>query len=190
MPKIIGELSETLKENGIEAEVHGREKTPYSIWRKMQKHDVGFEQLSDIMAFRIIVNSIEDCYKALGVAHNAYRVVPGRFKDYISMPKPNGYQSLHTGVFGPHQQRIELQIRTRKMHEVGEFGVAAHWNYKQGIPNQDGVTQYRWLRELLDILEHAADPEEVLEHSKMEMLLSVHRKSNNFPQLMGVMEMN
>jgi GTP pyrophosphokinase len=169
VPKILGELSETLKENGIKAEVSGREKSPYSIWRKMQKHDVGFEQLSDIMAFRIIVDSIEDCYKALGVAHNAYRVVPGRFKDYISMPKPNGYQSLHTGVFGPHQQRIELQIRTRKMHEVAEFGVAAHWNYKQGIPNQDGVTQYRWLRELLDILEHAADPEEVLEHSKMEM---------------------
>ena len=168
VPKIIGELSETLSENGIEAEVNGREKSPYSIWRKMQKHDVGFEQLSDIMAFRITVNSIEDCYKALGVAHNAYRVVPGRFKDYISMPKPNGYQSLHTGVFGPHQQRIELQIRTRVMHEVAELGVAAHWNYKQGGPAKDG-TQYRWLRELLDILEHASDPEEVLEHSKMEM---------------------
>ncbi|MEQ8227568.1 MAG: bifunctional (p)ppGpp synthetase/guanosine-3',5'-bis(diphosphate) 3'-pyrophosphohydrolase [Rhodospirillales bacterium] len=168
VPKIIGELTETLSENGIEAEVGGREKSPYSIWRKMQQHDVGFEQLSDIMAFRITVNSIEDCYKALGVAHNAYRVVPGRFKDYISMPKPNGYQSLHTGVFGPHQQRIELQIRTRKMHEVAEFGVAAHWNYKQGTPSQD-TTQYRWLRELLDILEHASDPEEVLEHSKMEM---------------------
>ena len=168
VPKIIGELSETLSENGIEAEVNGREKSPYSIWRKMQQHDVGFEQLSDIMAFRITVNSIEDCYKALGVAHNAYRVVPGRFKDYISMPKPNGYQSLHTGVFGPHQQRIELQIRTRVMHEVAELGVAAHWNYKQGGPAKDG-TQYRWLRELLDILEHASDPEEVLEHSKMEM---------------------
>lgn len=168
VPKIIGELSETLSENGIKAEVNGREKSPYSIWRKMQKHDVGFEQLSDIMAFRITVNSIEDCYKALGVAHNAYRVVPGRFKDYISMPKPNGYQSLHTGVFGPHQQRIELQIRTRVMHDVAELGVAAHWNYKQGGPAKDG-TQYRWLRELLDILEHASDPEEVLEHSKMEM---------------------
>lgn len=168
VPKIIGELTETLSENGIEAEVNGREKSPYSIWRKMQKHDVGFEQLSDIMAFRITVNSIEDCYKALGVAHNAYRVVPGRFKDYISMPKPNGYQSLHTGVFGPHQQRIELQIRTKMMHEVAEFGVAAHWNYKQGGPAKDS-TQYRWLRELLDILEHASDPEEVLEHSKMEM---------------------
>jgi len=168
VPKILGELTETLAENGITAEVNGREKSPYSIWRKMQKHDVGFEQLSDIMAFRIIVNSIEDCYKALGVAHNAYRVVPGRFKDYISMPKPNGYQSLHTGVFGPHQQRIELQIRTGKMHEIAEFGVAAHWNYKQGGPARDG-TQYRWLRELLDILEHASDPEEVLENSKMEM---------------------
>ncbi len=168
VPKIIEEVSGVLAEGGIEAEVSGREKTPYSIWRKMQKYDVGFEQLSDIMAFRIIVASTEDCYKVLGVAHNAYRVVPGRFKDYISMPKPNGYQSLHTGVFGPHNQRIELQVRTAEMHDIAEFGVAAHWNYKQGGVASDGK-QYRWLRELLDILEHAADPEEVLEHSKMEM---------------------
>ena len=168
VPKIMAELQKTLAEAGVTAEVTGREKSAYSIWRKMQRQDVGFEQLSDIMAFRIIVATVDDCYKALGVAHSAYRVVPGRFKDYISMPKPNGYQSIHTGVFGPHRQRIELQIRTREMHAVAEFGVAAHWNYKQGGVAKDGH-QYRWLRELLDILEHAADPEEVLEHSKLEM---------------------
>ncbi|MEK9671543.1 MAG: bifunctional (p)ppGpp synthetase/guanosine-3',5'-bis(diphosphate) 3'-pyrophosphohydrolase [Rhodospirillaceae bacterium] len=168
VPKIIAEISRVLAGAGVKAEVHGREKSPYSIWRKMQKHDVGFEQLSDIMAFRVIVKEKDDCYRALGIAHDAYRVVPGRFKDYISMPKPNGYQSLHTGVFGPHNQRIELQIRTRAMHDIAEFGVAAHWNYKQGGVASDGK-QYRWLRELLDILEHASDPEEVLEHSKMEM---------------------
>lgn len=168
VPKIIEQVSDVLTKANIQAQVNGREKTPYSIWRKMQKHDVGFEQLSDIMAFRVIVGSKEDSYRALGVIHGAYRVVPGRFKDYISVPKPNGYQSIHTGVFGPLNHRIELQIRTLEMHEIAEFGVAAHWNYKQGGVASDGK-QYRWLRELLDILEHAADPEEVLEHSKMEM---------------------
>ena len=117
----------------------------------MQKNAVGFEQLSDIMAFRVIVDNVGDCYKALGVAHNAYPVVPGRFKDYISTPKPNGYCSLHTGVFGPERHRIELQIRTPHMHQVAEYGVAAHWNYKQGQPDKDGP-RYRWLRELLEIL--------------------------------------
>ena len=166
--RIIEELSELMGEQGIETEISGREKTPYSIWRKMQKNEVGFEQLSDIMAFRIIVDSVEDCYKVLGVAHSAYPVVPGRFKDYISTPKPNGYRSLHTGVFGPERHRIELQIRTKRMHDFAENGVAAHWNYKQGQPDEDGP-QYRWLRELLEILEHAAGPEEFLEHTKLEM---------------------
>ncbi|NQW02346.1 MAG: bifunctional (p)ppGpp synthetase/guanosine-3',5'-bis(diphosphate) 3'-pyrophosphohydrolase, partial [Rhodospirillales bacterium] len=166
--KVISELKVLLAEHGIEAEISGREKTPYSIWRKMQKDEVGFEQLSDIMAFRVVVNSIADCYKALGVAHSAYPVVPMRFKDYISTSKPNGYRSIHTGVFGPERQRIELQIRTHEMHEIAESGVAAHWNYKQGGEIKDGK-QYRWLRELLDILEHASGPEEFLEHTKLEM---------------------
>ncbi|MBM10354.1 MAG: bifunctional (p)ppGpp synthetase/guanosine-3',5'-bis(diphosphate) 3'-pyrophosphohydrolase [Magnetovibrio sp.] len=166
--RIIKELETVLKQQHIEADITGREKTPYSIWRKMQKNEVGFEQLSDIMAFRVIVNSVEDCYKTLGVAHNAYPVVPGRFKDYISTPKPNGYCSLHTGVFGPERHRIELQIRTQHMHQVAEYGVAAHWNYKEGQPDKDGP-RYRWLRELLEILEHAAGPEEFLEHTKLEM---------------------
>ena len=134
----------------------------------MQEQDVGFEQLSDIMAFRVIVDSVEDCYRALGVAHGAYPVVPGRFKDYISTAKPNGYQSLHTGVFGPERQRIEIQIRTREMHEEAELGVAAHWAFKQVEAGSDGK-QYRWLRELLDILDTAAGPEEFLEHTKLEM---------------------
>ncbi|HZT52128.1 MAG TPA: RelA/SpoT family protein, partial [Stellaceae bacterium] len=166
--RIIAELDETLRQGGVEAQLSGREKTPYSIWRKMQRKNVGFEQLADIMAFRIVVDSVEQCYQALGVLHSRYPVVPGRFKDYISTPKPNNYRSLHTGVIGPERQRIEVQIRTREMHEVAELGVAAHWVYKQAAPNTEG-RQYRWLRELLDILEHAPDPQEFLEHTKLEM---------------------
>jgi guanosine-3',5'-bis(diphosphate) 3'-pyrophosphohydrolase len=168
VPRIIAELSRTLKKAGLEANVSGREKTPYAIWRKMQRKNVGFEQLSDIMAFRVSVDSVEDCYHALGIFHSAYPVVPGRFKDYLSTPKPNGYRSLHTGVIGPEKQRIEIQIRTQEMHEVAELGVAAHWTYKQDAPKTEG-RQYRWLRELLDILEHASGPEEFLEHTKLEM---------------------
>ena len=166
--RIILELGRVLSENGIEAEISGREKSPFSVWKKMQKNDVGFEQLSDIMAFRIIVADVDTCYQTLGIAHSAYPVVPGRFKDYLSTPKPNGYRSLHTGVFGPERQRIELQIRTEEMHQIAEHGVAAHWNYKQGGPTAEGP-QYRWLRELLDILEQASGPEEFLEHTKLEM---------------------
>ena len=168
VPRIIKELEKTLADNGIKAAISGREKTPYSVWDKMQHKDVGFEQLSDIMAFRVVVDTVEDCYRALGVAHGAYPVVPDRFKDYISTPKPNGYRSLHTGVFGPERQRIEMQIRTAEMHDVAEHGLAEHWNYKQGTVETESP-QYRWLRELLDIIEHAAGPEEFLEHTKLEM---------------------
>ncbi len=166
--RIIDELRDTLTAGGLEAEVSGREKTAYSVWRKMQQKNVGFEQLSDIMAFRVVLDTVEHCYQALGVIHSRYPVVPGRFKDYISTPKPNNYRSLHTGVIGPERQRIEVQIRTHEMHEVAELGVAAHWVYKQGAPRTEG-RQYRWLRELLDILEHASDPQEFLEHTKLEM---------------------
>jgi guanosine-3',5'-bis(diphosphate) 3'-pyrophosphohydrolase len=169
VPRIIAELEDKLRQGGLaRASVSGREKTPYSIWHKMQRKNVGFEQLSDVMAFRVLVDEVAECYHALGIIHSAYHVVPGRFKDYISTPKPNGYRSLHTGVIGPEQQRIEVQIRTRDMHEVAELGVAAHWSYKQGAGTTEGP-QYRWLRELLDILEHAAGPEEFLEHTKLEM---------------------
>jgi GTP pyrophosphokinase len=169
--RITDQLKRTLAEEKVDAWVSGREKTAYSIWRKMQRKNVGFEQLSDIMAFRVVVADVDACYRALGVIHSRYPVVPGRFKDYISIPKPNGYRSLHTGVFGPERQRIEVQIRTREMHDVAEFGVAAHWTYKTGGGGQprDGQRQYRWMRELLDILEHASGPEEFLEHTKLEM---------------------
>ncbi len=166
--RIVGQLKRTLAEDGTEAWVSGRVKSPYSIWRKMQRQNVAFEQLSDLVAFRVVVESVEHCYQALGILHSRYPVVPGRFKDYISTPKPNGYRSLHTGVIGPERQRDEVQIRTREMHEVAEFGVAAHWKYKQASQQVDG-RQYRWLRELLDILEHASNPEEFLEHTKLEM---------------------
>ena len=166
--KIIAELQKTLKDADLDAEVSGREKTPFSIWRKMQKKRMEFEQLSDIMAFRVMVKDIGQCYQALGAIHGKYSMIPGRFKDYISTPKPNNYQSLHTGIIGPQRMRIEVQIRTENMHEIAEMGVAAHWGYKQGATKIDG-RQYRWLRELLDILEHAAGPEEFLEHTKLEM---------------------
>src|SRR5438445_150839 len=166
--RIIAELGRKLREDGLDAEVSGREKSPYSIWRKMQRKNVSFEQLADVMAFRIMVEGIGDCYHALGTIHSAYHVVPGRFKDFISTPKPNNYRSLHTGVLGPERQRIEAQIRTREMHEVAELGVAAHWIYKQDEVRTDG-RQYRWMRELLEILDHASGPEEFLEHTKLEM---------------------
>ncbi|MCW5750144.1 MAG: bifunctional (p)ppGpp synthetase/guanosine-3',5'-bis(diphosphate) 3'-pyrophosphohydrolase [Alphaproteobacteria bacterium] len=168
--RITDQLKRTLAEAGVEAWVSGRQKRPFSIWRKMQRKNVSFEQLSDIMAFRVVVADVGDCYRALGIMHATYPMVPGRFKDFISTPKPNGYRSLHTSVIGPEQQRIEIQIRTREMHEQAELGVAAHWRYKQGAlaDTRDSV-QYRWLRELLEILEQASDPEEFLEHTKLNM---------------------
>ncbi len=166
--RVMRELTEILTEGGVDATVTGREKRPYSIWRKMQRKSMGFEQLLDIMALRVLVDDLADCYQALGLLHSRYASLPGRFKDYVSTPKPNGYQSLHTAVIGPFQQRIEVQVRTRNMHDIAEFGVAAHWAYKHGQPSQSGP-QYRWLRELLDILEHAQKPEEFLEHTKMEL---------------------
>ncbi len=168
--RILSQLRSTLSAAKVPAAVTGREKRPYSVWRKMQRRNIGFEQLSDIMAFRVVVGSVANCYKALGVIHGAYPVVPERFKDYISTPKPNNYQSLHTSIFGPERLRIEVQIRTRAMDEIAERGVAIHWQYKQGTskPATEG-RQYRWLRELLDILDQAAGAEEFLEHTKLEM---------------------
>jgi len=168
MPRIAAGLKRTLAEAGIEAEVSGREKQPYSIWRKMQRRNVSFEQLSDILAFRLVVASQPQCYLALGAVHAAYRMVPERFKDYISVPKPNHYRSLHTTVIGPENQRIEVQIRTAEMHEVAEFGVAAHWCYTEGSERLD-LGQFAWLKELRQLLEHASSPEEFLEHTKLEM---------------------
>ena len=168
IPRITNELERTLADNGIRVEVLGREKRPYSIWRKMERKAIAFEQLSDVMAFRIIVETLPQCYEVLGIVHGAYAMVPERFKDYISTPKRNNYRSIHTTVIGPEQHRIEIQIRTRDMHEEAELGVAAHWQYKQEVGDQEG-RQYRWLRELLEILDYASDPEEFLEHTKLEM---------------------
>lgn len=166
--RIIGELRSKISEAGIESEIFGREKTRYSIWKKMQRKNISFEQLSDIMAFRVMVSDMQECYHALGVIHGLYPTVPGRFKDYISLPKPNGYRSLHTTVIGPENHRIEVQIRTQEMHEEAELGVAAHWSYKQHDGKVDG-RRYRWLRELMDIVEHTQKPEEFMESTKLEL---------------------
>ncbi|HRJ12723.1 MAG TPA: bifunctional (p)ppGpp synthetase/guanosine-3',5'-bis(diphosphate) 3'-pyrophosphohydrolase, partial [Alphaproteobacteria bacterium] len=167
--RVIAELKVKLNEGGLEnADVYGREKRPYSIWRKMERQHIGFEALADIVAFRILVDNIEECYRALGIIHGSYRAVPELFDDYISNPKPNGYRSLHTTVMGPENRRIEIQIRTHDMHNVNEMGVAAHWAYKQQQGMSDG-DQYRWLRQLLTILEQSQAPEEFLEHTKLEL---------------------
>jgi len=163
---VVKELKDILKKEGVTAEITGRVKRPYSIWRKMHHKNITLEQLLDIVAFRVIVADVTDCYKVLGILHSVYRVIPDRFKDYISTPKPNGYQSLHTFIIGPNRQRIEVQIRTRKMHEVAEMGVAAHWQYKQ---DSNETHDYGWLRSLLEILENTSGAEEFLEHTKLEM---------------------
>ena len=156
-----------LEANGIEARVQGREKHPYSIWRKMAERHVSFEQLSDVMAFRAVVTNVEDCYRTLGLVHQRWPVVPGRFKDFISTPKRNGYQSLHTTVIHDEQMRIEIQIRTEEMHAQAEFGLAAHWAYKEG--KAAATTQHPWISDLIEILEHAGSAEELLEHTRMAM---------------------
>jgi guanosine-3',5'-bis(diphosphate) 3'-pyrophosphohydrolase len=165
--KIASGLKLLLSRNGIEAEVTGREKHPYSIWKKMSERHVSLEQLSDIMAFRATVENEEECYRALGVIHRRWPMVPGRFKDYISTPKRNGYRSLHTSVIQPGDTRIEIQIRTGTMHAQAEYGLAAHWAYKQDAVRPD--TQVSWIRDLIEILDHAESPEELLEHTRMAM---------------------
>ncbi|HTH27251.1 MAG TPA: bifunctional (p)ppGpp synthetase/guanosine-3',5'-bis(diphosphate) 3'-pyrophosphohydrolase [Sphingobium sp.] len=165
--RIADGLRKKLSEAGLHVTVSGREKHPYSIWRKMQERHISFEQLSDIMAFRVITDSTEDCYRALGAIHQQYKMVPGRFKDYISTPKRNGYQSLHTTVVHEENARIEIQIRSQRMHRESEFGLAAHWAYKQHGQTPDG--QAGWLRDLIEILEQSHDADELLEHTRMAM---------------------
>jgi GTP diphosphokinase / guanosine-3',5'-bis(diphosphate) 3'-diphosphatase len=163
---ISDEIGALLKSEGIEADVTGRAKHPYSVWRKMQERHVSFEQVTDIMAFRVITESPDACYRALGMIHRKWKMVPGRFKDFISTPKRNGYQSLHTTVMRGENMRVEIQIRSRDMHRQGEFGLAAHWAYKQGtLP--DG--QAGWIRDLVEILDQAHDADELLEHTRMAM---------------------
>jgi GTP diphosphokinase / guanosine-3',5'-bis(diphosphate) 3'-diphosphatase len=168
------QLKHKLADRGINAEVRGRQKRPYSIWRKMERKSVGFEQLSDIFGFRVIVGALEECYRALGIVHTTWPVVPGRFKDYVSTPKQNDYQSLHTTVIGPGRQRVELQIRTVGMHQIAEYGIAAHALYKDGRGSPSEMlsresSAYAWLRHTIQMLAEGSNPEEFLEHTKLEL---------------------
>ena len=168
------QLTKKLVDRGIAVEVRGRQKRPYSIWRKMERKSVGFEQLSDIFGFRLIVKDVAECYQTLGLVHVTWPVVPGRFKDYISTPKQNDYRSLHTTVIGPGRQRVELQIRTREMEEIAEYGIAAHALYKDGVGSPSELlsresSAYAWLRHTIELLSEGSNPEEFLEHTKLEL---------------------
>ncbi|WP_321366683.1 bifunctional (p)ppGpp synthetase/guanosine-3',5'-bis(diphosphate) 3'-pyrophosphohydrolase [uncultured Celeribacter sp.] len=169
--KISNDISAELEREGIEADVLGRAKKPYSIWRKMEEKQQSFSRLSDIYGFRVITKTEMDCYRVLGVIHQRWRAVPTRFKDYISQPKSNGYRSIHTTVSGRDGKRVEVQIRTRQMHEVAESGVAAHWSYRDGVRAQNpfAVDPAKWLAQLTERFENAEDHSEFLEHVKLEM---------------------
>jgi RelA/SpoT family (p)ppGpp synthetase len=172
--EIESQLSKNLQKNGLTARVYGRRKQPFSIWTKMERKSVGFEQLSDIFGFRIVMSDVEACYRALGVVHTTWPVVPGRFKDYISTPKQNDYRSIHTTVIGPGKQRVELQIRTEEMNQIAEFGIAAHAFYKDGVGSPTELLKresnaFAWLRRTVGILSDSANPEEFLEHTKLEL---------------------
>ncbi|MDA0188394.1 MAG: DUF5913 domain-containing protein, partial [Proteobacteria bacterium] len=153
------------------ADVFGRAKKPFSIWRKMQEKDLAFSRLSDIYGFRVLTATEDDCYRVLGAIHQRWRAVPGRFKDYISQPKSNGYRSIHTTVSGRDGKRVEVQIRTRQMHDVAESGVAAHWSYRDGVRSENpfAVDPAKWLEGLTERFEAAEDSDEFLEHVKLEM---------------------
>ena len=168
--EISKKFSKVLKNNGVITKIVGREKTPFSIWRKMQNKRVSLEQLTDIIGFRIIVNSIDDCYKVLGIFHSNWSTIPGRFKDYISTPKINNYKSIHTAVIGPNKERVEIQIRTKEMHEFAERGIASHWIYKSSEKvSHLALKEYGWLRDLVEIMEKDTNPEHFLEYTKLQM---------------------
>jgi len=172
--EIESQLIRNLRDHGLTAKVYGRRKQPFSIWTKMERKSVGFEQLSDIFGFRVVLPDVESCYRAVGVVHTTWPVVPGRFKDYISTPKQNDYRSIHTTVIGPGNQRVELQIRTEEMHEIAEFGIAAHVFYKEGVGSPTELLKresnaFAWLRRTVGILSESSNPEEFLEHTKLEL---------------------
>ena len=163
-------LIDILKENDVDAKFAGREKTPFSIWRKMQNKKISLEHLSDIIGFRVIVGNISDCYKTLGIFHSKYSAIPFKFKDYISTPKINKYQSLHTAIIGPKEQRVEIQIRTFQMHDFAERGIASHWKYKSSEKFSDlSWKEYDWLRDLVEIMETGNSPEHYYEFTKLQM---------------------
>ncbi len=167
---IAAELINLLKENGVEAKIEGREKTPFSIWRKIQKKKVSLEQLTDIIGFRVILNSVNDCYTTLGIFHNKYSAIPGKFKDYISTPKINNYKSIHTSLIGPKKLRIEVQLRTNQMHEFAERGIASHWKYKSSEKFADlSWKEYDWLRDLVEIIEKGDSPEHYYDFTRLQM---------------------
>ena len=168
IPAIAKEIETLLNQNNINCNVTGRVKSSYSIWKKMQRKNLSMDQLSDIMAFRVIVDDVSSCYKSVGILHQEYTAVMGRFKDYISAPKRNGYQSLHSSLVGPQKTKIEVQIRTSIMNEFALNGIAAHWIYKDGAKWSEGI-KYKWVRELIQILEESNEPEEFLENTKLEM---------------------
>jgi RelA/SpoT family (p)ppGpp synthetase len=164
------ELSEILNDNHINAEIHGREKTPFSIWRKVQKKRISLEQITDIIGFRITLSNVDECYKTLGIFHKRWNCIPGKFKDYISSPKINGYKSLHTSVIGSNKKPIEIQIRTHEMHEFAERGVASHWKYKSSEKfNSLSWKEYDWLKDLVEIIERNENPEHSYEYTKLQM---------------------
>jgi GTP pyrophosphokinase/guanosine-3',5'-bis(diphosphate) 3'-pyrophosphohydrolase len=164
------ELSEILNDNHINAEIHGREKTPFSIWRKVQKKRISLEQITDIIGFRITLSTVDECYKTLGIFHKRWNCIPGKFKDYISSPKINGYKSLHTSVIGSNKKPIEIQIRTHEMHEFAERGVASHWKYKSSEKfNSLSWKEYDWLKDLVEIIERNENPEHSYEYTKLQM---------------------
>ena len=163
-------LAEALARHGLEARIEGRLKHVYGIHEKMQRKRVDFDEIFDLVAFRIIVPEVLDCYRALGIVHGLYRPIPGRFKDYIALPKPNGYQSLHTAVIGPDQHRIEIQIRTANMHLVAEEGIAAHWAYKEGKKRNEDF-RFVWLRRMLDFVQAGEQPEEALENLRLDLFM-------------------
>ena len=164
------ELIDLLKKNGITATIAGREKTPFSIWRKIQNKKISLEQLTDIIGFRVIVKTVEDCYKTLGIFHSRFSTIPGKFKDYISTPKINNYKSIHTAVIGPKKNRIEIQIRTFEMNEFAQRGIASHWKYKSSEKFSDlSWKEYDWLRDLVEIIEAGTSPEHYYEFTKLQM---------------------
>ena len=164
------ELSSILNENHLNVEIYGREKTPFSIWRKVQKERVSLEQVTDIIGFRVILKNIDDCYKTLGIFHKKWNCIPGKFKDYISSPKINGYESIHTSVIGSNKKPIEIQIRTKEMHEFAERGIASHWKYKSSEKfNSLSWKEYDWLKDLVEIIEKNENPEHSYEYTKLQM---------------------
>ena len=164
------EFKEVLNENHIKAKIYGREKTPFSIWRKVQKKRVSLEQITDIIGFRIILNNTDDCYKTLGAFHKKWNCIPGKFKDYISSAKINGYKSIHTAVIGSNKKPIEIQIRTSQMHEFAERGIASHWQYKSSEKfNSLTWKEYDWLKDLVEIIEKNENPEHSYEYTKLQM---------------------